>query len=128
MHTSTLRNWDGSKVSYLPLAHNEWDSTAKTAQTNVLYSFGRADRWIGLRATTAYYGAMDWLTAVEPQLARGMFNAVADLQPRGRSDLLRHHQHLRRDRRRDSSGNTSMGSTGRRFTEEYKQLIQNPTI
>ena len=35
----------------------------------------------------AYYRAMDWLIAVEPQLARGMFNAVADLQPRGRSDL-----------------------------------------
>jgi hypothetical protein len=51
VRTSTLRNWDGSKVSYLPLAHNEWDSTAKTAQTNVLYSFGRADRWIGLRSS-----------------------------------------------------------------------------
>jgi hypothetical protein len=75
----------------------------------------------------AYYRAMDWLIAVEPQLARGMFNAVAVLQPRGRSDLLRHHRHLRRDRRRDSSGNTSMGSTRRRFTEEYKELIQNPT-
>jgi hypothetical protein len=35
----------------------------------------------------AYYRAMDWLIAVEPQPARGMFNAVADLQPRGRSDL-----------------------------------------
>jgi hypothetical protein len=73
----------------------------------------------------ACYRAMDWLIAVEPQLVRGVFNAVADLQPRGRSDLLRHHQHLLRDR--DSSGNTSMGSTRRRFTEEYKELIQNPT-
>jgi DDE family transposase len=31
-------------VSYLQLAHNEWDSTAKTARTKVLYSFGRADQ------------------------------------------------------------------------------------
>jgi hypothetical protein len=31
-------------VSYLQLAHNEWDPTAKTARTKVLYSFGRADQ------------------------------------------------------------------------------------
>ncbi len=43
MRTSTRRNRDGSKVSYLQLAHNEWDPTAKTARTKVLYSFGRVD-------------------------------------------------------------------------------------
>ncbi|WP_298800931.1 IS1634 family transposase [Pseudonocardia sp. 73-21] len=31
-------------MSYLQLAHNEWDPTAKTARTKVLYSFGRADQ------------------------------------------------------------------------------------
>jgi len=31
-------------VSYLQLAHNVWDPTAKTARTKVLYSFGRADQ------------------------------------------------------------------------------------
>jgi hypothetical protein len=31
-------------VSYLQLAHNEWDPAAKTARTKVLYSFGRADQ------------------------------------------------------------------------------------
>jgi hypothetical protein len=41
---STRRNRDGSKVSYLQLAHNAWDPAAKTARTKLLYSFGRADR------------------------------------------------------------------------------------
>jgi Transposase DDE domain len=31
-------------VSYLQLAHNEWDPAAKTSRTKVLYSFGRADQ------------------------------------------------------------------------------------
>ncbi|HEY2762517.1 MAG TPA: IS1634 family transposase [Pseudonocardiaceae bacterium] len=44
VRTSTRRNRDGSKVSYLQLAHNEWDPAAKTARTKVLYSFGRADQ------------------------------------------------------------------------------------
>src|SRR5690606_6133779 len=44
VRTSTRRNRDGSKVSYLQLAHNEWDPTAKTSRTKVLYSFGRADQ------------------------------------------------------------------------------------
>jgi hypothetical protein len=44
VRTSTRRNRDGSKVSYLQLAHNEWDPAAKAARTKVLYSFGRADQ------------------------------------------------------------------------------------
>ena len=44
VRTSTRRNGDGTRVSYLQLAHNEWDSAAKTARTKVLYSFGRADQ------------------------------------------------------------------------------------
>src|SRR3954469_23203976 len=44
VRTSTRRNQDGAKVSYLQLAHNEWDPAAKTARTKVLYSFGRADQ------------------------------------------------------------------------------------
>jgi Transposase len=44
VRTSTRKNADGSKVSYLQLAHNEWDPAAKTSRTKVLYSFGRADQ------------------------------------------------------------------------------------
>src|SRR4051795_7583767 len=44
VRTSTRRNRDGTRVSYLQLAHNEWDPAAKTARTKVLYSFGRADQ------------------------------------------------------------------------------------
>ena len=44
MRTSTRRNQDGTRVSYLQLAHNEWDPAAKTSRTKVLYSFGRADQ------------------------------------------------------------------------------------
>ena len=31
-------------MSYLQLAHNEWDPAVKTSRTKVLYSFGRADQ------------------------------------------------------------------------------------
>ena len=41
--TSTRRNRDGSKVTYLQLAHSEWDPVAKASRTKVLYSLGRAD-------------------------------------------------------------------------------------
>ena len=44
VRTSTRRNQDGARVSYLQLAHNEWDPAAKTSRTKVLYSFGRADQ------------------------------------------------------------------------------------
>jgi Transposase DDE domain len=44
VRTSTRRNQDGTRVSYLQLAHNEWDPAAKTSRTKVLYSFGRADQ------------------------------------------------------------------------------------
>ena len=44
VRTSTRRNADGTRVSYLQLAHNEWDPAAKTSRTKVLYSFGRADQ------------------------------------------------------------------------------------
>ena len=44
VRTSTRKNADGTRVSYLQLAHNEWDPAAKTSRTRVLYSFGRADQ------------------------------------------------------------------------------------
>ncbi|SDJ12873.1 hypothetical protein SAMN04488123_1161, partial [Natribacillus halophilus] len=34
-------NKDGSQVTYLQLAHNEWDPKAKYAKAKVIYSFGR---------------------------------------------------------------------------------------
>jgi hypothetical protein len=44
VRTSTRKNQDGSRVSYLQLVHNEWDPAAKTTRAKVLYSFGRADQ------------------------------------------------------------------------------------
>jgi hypothetical protein len=38
------RNRDGTQVCYLQLAHNDWDSAARTSRTKILYSFGRTDR------------------------------------------------------------------------------------
>ena len=38
------KNKDGSKVSYIQLAHNEWDAKAKYAKAKVIYSFGREDQ------------------------------------------------------------------------------------
>ena len=35
------QNRNGTQVSYLQLAHNEWDAAARTSRPQVLYSFGR---------------------------------------------------------------------------------------
>jgi Transposase DDE domain len=43
VRTSSRRNKDGSKVSYLQLAHNEWDPATQTSKMRVLYNFGRAE-------------------------------------------------------------------------------------
>lgn len=40
----TRKNKDGSKVSYIQLAHNVWDPKAKFAKAKVIYSFGREDK------------------------------------------------------------------------------------
>ena len=64
VRTSTRRNRDGSKVSYLQLAHNEWDPTAKTARTKVLYSFGRADQ-LDRAAIERLIGALTRVVGVE---------------------------------------------------------------
>ena len=39
----TRKNKDGSRVSYIQLAHNVWDPKAKYAKAKVIYSFGRED-------------------------------------------------------------------------------------
>src|SRR3954447_14361613 len=65
VRTSTRRNQDGSKVSYLQLAHNEWDPAAKTARTKVLYSFGRADQ-LDRAAVERLIGALTRLVGTEP--------------------------------------------------------------
>jgi hypothetical protein len=52
-------------VSYLQLAHNEWDPVAKTARTKVLYSFGRADQ-LDRAAIERLIGALTRLVGVEP--------------------------------------------------------------
>ncbi len=44
VRTSSRRNKDGTKVSYLQLAHNQWDPATQTSKMRVLYSFGRAEQ------------------------------------------------------------------------------------
>jgi hypothetical protein len=44
LRTTRRRNKDGSTVSYLQLAHNEWDAAAGVSRRRVLYNFGRADQ------------------------------------------------------------------------------------
>lgn len=41
MRTTTRRNKDGTRVEYLQLVHNTWDSATKKSKMNVLYNFGR---------------------------------------------------------------------------------------
>lgn len=52
-------------MSYLQLAHNEWDPTAKTARTKVLYSFGRADQ-LDRAAIERLIAALTRVVGVEP--------------------------------------------------------------
>ena len=35
---------DGTKVKYVQLAQNYWDSEAQCSKTNIIYSFGREDK------------------------------------------------------------------------------------
>jgi len=55
-------------VSYLQLAHNEWDSVAKTSRTNVLYSFGRVDQ-LDRAAIERLIGALTRVVGVEAGVA-----------------------------------------------------------
>jgi hypothetical protein len=65
VRTSTRRNQDGTRVSYLQLAHNEWDALAKTSRTKVLYSFGRADQ-LDRAAIERLITALTRVIGVEP--------------------------------------------------------------
>ncbi len=40
---TSRKNKDGSKVVYIQLAHNYWDSDSRCSKTKVIYSFGRED-------------------------------------------------------------------------------------
>jgi len=44
VRTISRKNKDGSKVTYVQLAHNVWDKEKGHARAEVIYSFGRADR------------------------------------------------------------------------------------
>jgi hypothetical protein len=57
-------------VSYLQLAHNEWDPAAKTARTKVLYSFGRADQ-LDRAAIERLIAALTRVVGVEPASGSG---------------------------------------------------------
>ena len=65
MRTSTRRNEDGARVTYLQLAHSEWNPAAKTSRTKVLYSFGRADE-LDRAAIERLITALTRLVGVEP--------------------------------------------------------------
>jgi len=43
VRTISRKNKDGSKVTYVQLAHNVWDKEKGYAKAEVIYSFGRAD-------------------------------------------------------------------------------------
>ncbi|WP_224388982.1 IS1634 family transposase [Pseudonocardia sp. ICBG1293] len=63
-------------MSYLQLAHNEWDSAAKTSRTKVLYSFGRVDQ-LDRAAIERLIGALTRVVGVEPAIAGGPDRARA---------------------------------------------------
>lgn len=44
LRETSRKNKDGSRVSYLQLAHNVWDAEAGHARAQILYNFGRADQ------------------------------------------------------------------------------------
>jgi len=50
------------------LAHNEWDPTAKTARTRVVYSFGCADQ-LDRAAIERLIGVLTRVVGVEPATA-----------------------------------------------------------
>jgi hypothetical protein len=70
VRTSTRRNQDGTRVSYLQLAHNEWGPTAKTSRTKVLYSFGRADQ-LDRAAIERLITALTRIVGTEPSSSCG---------------------------------------------------------
>jgi hypothetical protein len=68
--TSTRRNRDGSKVTYLQLAHSEWDPVAKASRTKVLYSLGRADE-LDRAAVERLIASLTRLLGAEPASLTG---------------------------------------------------------
>jgi len=68
--TSTRRNRDGSKVTYLQLAHSEWDPAAKASRTKVLYSLGRADE-LDRAAVERLIASLTRLLGLEPATTAG---------------------------------------------------------
>jgi DDE family transposase len=66
--TSTRRNRDGSKVTYLQLAHSEWDPAAKASRTKVLYSLGRADE-LDRAAVERLIASLTRLLGLEPAVS-----------------------------------------------------------
>jgi transposase len=43
IRTISRKNKDGTEVTYVQLAHNQWDNNKRRSQTAVLYNFGRLD-------------------------------------------------------------------------------------
>src|SRR5689334_11393334 len=68
--TSTRRNRDGSRVTYLQLAHSEWDPAAKSSRTNVLDSLGRAHE-LDRAAIERLIASLTRLLGVEPATGLG---------------------------------------------------------
>ncbi|HSU11588.1 MAG TPA: IS1634 family transposase [Pseudonocardia sp.] len=68
--TSTRRNRDGSRVTYLQLAHSEWDPATKSSRTKVLYSLGRADE-LDRTAIERLIASLTRLLGVEPATGPG---------------------------------------------------------
>jgi hypothetical protein len=83
------RNRNGSEVSYLQLAHNEWDSAAATSRTKILYSFGRADQ-VDTAAITRLIGSLS--RVLDPASAfastESPESAFVSSRPLGGTDVL----------------------------------------
>ena len=84
VRTSSRRNKDGSKVSYLQLAHNVWDPGSKSSKMKVLYNFGRAEE-VDRAAVERLIGSLTRLLD-SPLLPGTEQSAAADVAPDPASD------------------------------------------
>ena len=95
VRTITRRNKDGSKVSYIQLAHNVRDKEKGYARAEVIYSFGRADE-LDIEAIRRLVKSLcRFLPPEEAVKSRGLFdNGAEDLEfvssvPMGGAYILR---------------------------------------
>jgi transposase len=89
LRKTARRNKDGTEVSYLQLAHNEWDSAAGHSVVRVVHNFGRADR-IDRAAIARLVASLSRLVAPGEALAATATEGLAfvDSRPMGGAWVL----------------------------------------